>query len=59
MKKTLFVLVILFVTTNISNRAVSQYFGIGVNVPVFATGTLNASFEAAVAPHWSLDIPFY
>lgn len=59
MKKTLFVLVTLLITTNISNRAVAQYFGIGVNVPVFATGTLNASFEAAIAPHLSLDIPFY
>jgi len=59
MKKTLFVLVTLLITTNISNRAVAQYFGVGVNVPVFATGTLNASFEAAIAAHWSLDIPFY
>lgn len=59
MKKTLFVLVTLLITANISNRAVAQYFGIGGNVPVFATGTLNASFEAAVASHWSLDIPLY
>lgn len=59
MKKTLFVLFTLLTMTSIHNRAVAQYFGIGINVPVLATGTINASFEAAVASHWSLDIPFY
>lgn len=39
------------------HRASAQYYGVGVNVPMLLTGTLNASFEAAFAPHWSVDIP--
>lgn len=38
-------------------RASAQYYGVGVNLPMLLTGTLNASFEAAFAPHWSVDIP--
>ena len=38
-------------------RASAQYFGVGVNVPMLMTGTVNASFEAAFAPHWSVDVP--
>lgn len=38
-------------------RASAQYYGVGVNIPMLLTGTVNASFEAAFAPHWSVDVP--
>lgn len=38
-------------------RASAQYYGVRVNVPMLLTGTVNASFEAAFAPHWSIDVP--
>lgn len=37
-------------------RASAQYYGVGLNVPMLLTGTVNVSFEAAFAPHWSADI---
>ena len=39
------------------HRASAQYYGVGVNVAMLMTGKVNASFEAAFALHWSVDIP--
>lgn len=35
-------------------RASAQYFSVGINAPMLASGTLNVTLEAAVAPHWSV-----
>lgn len=42
-----------------SPRAAAQYYGVGSNIALLATGTINLSFEAAVAPRWSVNIPVY
>ncbi len=41
----------------VSPCATAQYYGLGINIPLLASGTVNLSFEAAVAPHWSVEIP--
>ena len=41
----------------VSPCATAQYYGLGINLPLLASGTVNLSFEAAVAPHWSVEIP--
>lgn len=57
--KKIYHLFILLILLGAAPRAVAQYYGIGVNVAALAAGTVNASFEAAIAPHWSVDIPLY
>lgn len=57
MKKIIHTLLILAALAGSADRASAQYYGVGVNLPMLLTGTLNASFEAAVAPHWSVDVP--
>ena len=37
-------------------RASAQYFSVGINAPMLASGTLNVTLEAAVAPHWSVEL---
>ena len=59
MKKALFILMTFVALIGFHNQASAQYFGVGVNVPSLLTGTVNVSLEAAIAPHWSLDIPLY
>lgn len=42
-----------------STPVAAQYYGIGVNAAALATGTINVTFEAAIAPHWSVEVPLY
>lgn len=57
--KKIFYLLTFLLLWSAAPRATAQYYGVGTNVAALATGTVNASFEAAIAPHWSLDIPLY
>ena len=58
MKKLCYLLTFVFLWSA-APRAAAQYYGVSTNVAALATGTVNASFEAAIAPHWSVDIPLY
>ena len=54
---TLSLLVLLLCGTLSAPRASAQYYALGVNAPLLATGTLNLSLDAAIAPHWSVELP--
>lgn len=41
------------------NKAAAQYSGIGINIPVLMTGTVNAAIETAIAPNWTTEIALY
>ena len=56
MRKIRFALLPLLLSAVGIPQASAQYFGVGTNAALLATGTLNVSLEATLAPHWTTEV---